>query len=931
MKYLVVVESPAKVGKIQKILAEANDGNHYQLAATVGHILQLNKEKTLGVDVADRYRPDYVHIPDKRNIIADLRAMARRVDQVIIASDLDQEGEFIGYSICHVLGIPETTTPRIIFNEITKNAILKAIKTHGQLDFNVLDAQKCRAVSDRLIGFLITRAAKSINPKLTVGRVQTIMVKLVIDREKEMENFQKALSYHTTGLFTKTPILFKNNKSDNSNKSENNKSENNKSENNKSENSNNNNKSNEIDTRLSRTFESHDDIERFMKVCVEPSTKFRVKSLSDKINSKSPPAPLITTTLQSLVSRSLGISPKDVMDTAQRLYQEGLISYPRTDCPKLPEEKMDECATWILAKYGDKYHERRVFKSNDQSAQEAHSCIYPTKIGVESLEEMSKDSEFKYDSRMQRVYRYIWLYTVSSQMSPSETKVTKCVIEVMPDGKQSDNKSNSNPDFVADHQQLIFEGFQKVWGKTISRTEDDAEEDPAADGEEEENDQPVVQKNAAILLLKEGDMMTPLEVQSKQKAAQGPTPYTESTLITQMKRYGVGRPSTLGKILNDVMDDSIKGFVYKGNKPGEKMKIEILTWRPKVDKVKIQTDHTTVVQSAQKNRLYATELGRAIDNFVGEYFSDIFNYGFTRKLEGDMNKIEQGEMNWYDVVDKLYKAFHPKLKQFPTWVTRENAEDNPARKPKREIGTRNDKKVYAYLGKFGPVLQVGEDTDPDRQHVGLPKESNVDKVTYEQIEYLFGFPYNLGTLTDGRKVQLKKSQHGLYLDCGNGNESSNASASASAKKKIVMKSSVTSSATSTKKTYQVTEDMFEGYDAGLQMEYQISKIKFDLVEDHIKTADTPKECLRQIKDIRIIKGKYGPYFIFNDKIVGIPKYHNVDIITYDECLQLYATKRSGGKAKLASKDGKDSKDDKEKKVNKGDDEPKKKIVFKKKI
>lgn len=292
-----------------------------------------------------------------------------------------------------------------------------------------------------------------------------------------------------------------------------------------------------------------------------------------------------------------------------------------------------------------------------------------------------------------------------------------------------------------------------------------------------------------------------------------------------------------------------------------------------------------------------------------------------------MNKIEQGETNWYDVVDKLYKAFHPKLKQFPTWVTRENAEDNPARKPKREIGIRNDKKVYAYLGKFGPVLQVGEDTDADRQHVGLPKESNVDKVTYEQVEYLFGFPYDLGTLTDGRRVQLKKSQHGLYLDCGSGSEpSSNASASssasASAKKKIVMKSSVTPSATSTKKTYQVTEDMFESYDAGLLMEHQISKIKFDLVQTHINTADTPKECLRQIKDIRIIKGKYGPYFIFNDKIVGVPKYHNVDIITYDECLQLYATKRSGGKAKLTPK-VKDDKDtnNKDKKVSKGEDDP----------
>jgi DNA topoisomerase-1 len=899
MKYLVIVESPAKVSKIQKILSEANDGNQYQVAATVGHILSLNSEKTLGVDLADRYRPDYVPHPEKKDVIANIRALAKRVDKVIIASDLDQEGEFIGYSICHLVGIAETTTPRIIFNEITKNAILKAIKTQGQLDFNVLDAQKCRRISDRLIGFLITRAAKSINPKLTVGRVQTIMVKLVIDREKEIENFQKTLSYHTAGYFNSTAP-----------------------------------QNNEIETRLSKVFDSHDDIESFLKICATPNTKFHVKSLTDKINSKNPPAPLITSTLQSLVSRSLGISPKEVMDTAQRLYQEGLISYPRTDCPKLPEEKMDECASFILNKYGEKYHERRVFKSTDQSAQEAHSCIYPTKIQVESLEQLTKEgnSEFEYNSRMQRVYRFVWLYAVSSQMSPSETKVTKCTIEVVPE--KSPPSTQKIPEFIAENHQLIFEGFQKVWGKTISRTEDDDDNDSNIENpEEEEQEQNTsqAQKNAAILSLKVGDLLKPSEIQSKQKAAQGPTPYNESNLITQMKRYGVGRPSTHGTILSQIMDDSTKGFLYKGNKPGEKLKIEILTWKPRADKTKIMMDETTVTQSAQKNRLYSTELGRAIDNFVNEYFSDIFNYGFTRKLESDMDKIEHGEANWYDVVDKLYKAFAPKLKQFPTWTTKENAENNPARKPKREIGTHNQKNVYAYLGKFGPVLQIGEDSDADRQHIGLPKECNIETVTYEQIEYLFGFPYNLGTLSDGRTVLLKKSKHGLYLDCGS---------SAKKTEKPVEKTSKTSTNTEKKATYQVTEDMFAGYEPNAPMESQIKNIKFDLVESHIRAADTPKEYLRQINDIKIIKGKYGPYFIFNNKLVGIPKYHNVDIITYDECLQLYASK-GGARKKSSDKDNKDKdnkdKDNKDNKDNKDKDnkdktntkeEPKKKIVFK---
>jgi len=585
------------------------------------------------------------------------------------------------------------------------------------------------------------------------------------------------------------------------------------------------------------------------------------------------------------------------MDTAQKLYQEGLISYPRTDCTKLPDEKMDECASFILSKYGEKFHERRVFKSNDQSAQEAHSCIYPTKVTVESLEQLSKDSEFEYDSRMQRVYRFVWLYTVSSQMSPSETKVTKCTIEVVPE------KPPVSPyEFIAENNQLVFEGFQKVWGKTRSRTEDD--EDDPENPDESENDQQQSIKNAAILTLKVGDLLNPVVLQSKQKAAQGPTPYTESALITQLKRYGVGRPSTHGTILNEVIDK--KGFLYKGNKPGEKLKIEMLTWKPKVDKTKIITDEMTVTQSAHKNRLYSTELGRAIDNFVNEYFSDIFNYGFTRKLESDMDKIEKGEANWYDVVDKLYKAFAPKLKQFSGWGG--SSKENPARKPKREIGLHNERNVYAYLGKFGPVLQIGEDTEDDKQYITLPKECNVETITYEEVEYLFGFPYNLGTLSDGRTVLLKKSQHGLYLDCGD-------------------KNTTTSTKETKKPTYQVTEDMFESYEPNEPMEKQIKKLKFDMIESHIQTADTPKECLRQIQDIKIIKGKYGPYFIFSGKLVGIPKYHNVDIITYDECLQLYASKRMGGgrgkgAATSSTKAGTKTKTKAE--------EPKKKIIFKKK-
>lgn len=869
MRILVLVESPAKINKIKTILNSQNDGHQYIVAATVGHILALNSEKTLGVDLNNNYKPDYIPHPKKHDVIANLKKLKSNADKVWIASDLDQEGEFIGYSICHLLKLSTTETPRIIFNEITKTAILKAVKQPTMLDFNLLDAQKCRRVSDRLIGFLITRAAKTINDKLTVGRVQTIMVKLVIDREKEMEKFQQTLSYHTQGIFN--DLSNKDSKTRQS-----------------------------IDAKLNKTFNDHRLVKDFLEDC--RTGKFLVEDINERQVTKNPPAPLITSTLQSLVSRSLGISPKEVLDTAQALYQQGIISYPRTDCPKLPTEKMDECQQYLLNKYDQKYYQRREFKSKDSSAQEAHACIYPTKI---ELSELKDTEDFTYSQRQKRVYRFIWLYTVSSQMSPSETKVTKAQIGVLPeeelDSLSSDRPRTRSEKFIAENHTLTFEGYLKIWGKTAV----------AEEGDEENSDEPgeaEKQQNLSVLKLKVGQELSAEEIQSKQKASQGPAPYTESSLITQMKRYGVGRPSTYGQILSEVMNQEKKGFIYKTTKAGEKLKINLLTWKPRA-KDEITEKTLEINQNAYRNRLYSTELGRAIDDFVNNYFSQIFNYGFTRELETKINQIESGDQRWHQVVDELYQAFSPTLKQFPTWRKKDDP-DNPARKPKRQLGTYKDDNVYVYLAKYGPVIQIGEDDHPNKRYITLPKEYNLDKVTLQEINYLFGFPYDLGKLKDGRHVWLKKSQYGLYLDCRDGGKVKG-------------------------KTYQVTEEMFDpdsgvGFDPTRSWEQQIDQLSLELIDQSISNSDKPKECIRQIEDIRIIQGKFGPYFIFNGVLVGIPKYQNVTLITYDECLHLYSCKikktRGGPKEQTKSTDDTTTKVEFKKKPT-----AKKKIVLKKKL
>lgn len=850
MKILVIVESPAKVKKISDILnADGGvNGNSYIVAATVGHILDLNKEKTIGVDLENGYAPDYVENSKKKDVITNLKKLHRNCDRVWIASDLDQEGEFIGWSICNILGLNYQTTPRIIFNEITKTAILRACSDLKRLSDDLLAAQRTRRISDRLIGFLISQAARSVNNELTVGRVQTIMVKLVVAREQEMENFVKTLAFQTTGDFLSSGG------SDGG----------------------------LISGKLAQSFSDIKLVRSFLEKC--RSGSFVVGDVSERIASKNPPPPLITSTLQSLVSSRVGIPPKAVLDIAQKLYQMGVISYPRTDCPRLPEEKIAEIEKLVKGKYGNQYYQRRQFQSKDASAQEAHACIYPTNLKVRNLEDDDGDCMFSASER--RVYDYIWLYAVSSQMKPSETQVTKARINV--EFEDGGLKKVSKEYFTAEHQKLIFEGYLKVWGKVAVQGDE-------SDEEGSDDDQNVdYTKNLAILKLKKGDVVFGQLVESTQKPTQGPSPYTESGLLTQMKKMGIGRPSTYGTILSDVQGQRAnengvtkKPFIYKGNKPGEKVKIQILGVKGDKKGVmgQILESSKEIKMNAYKNRLFSTELGRAIQKFVDDNFTTTFDYEFTARLEREMEKIESGESNWVEVVDEIYQDFAPSLSKFPSgWGGGFKA------KPKRRLsGDYNGQPVYAYLAKYGPVIQVGEDRlaqmTPDElaklgrkkidrgcRFVALPKEYNIEKVTLDGVRHLLDFPIRLGELSDGRPAILKKSKYGLYIDTDG----------AQGRKP------------GRKRTYQCSPEMFEDYDDEEEMDQQIHKISLDLVINAVEESEKPKDVLRQIKDIQIVEGKYGPYFIYNNKLVGIPKHQKVELITYQECLDLYKFKLTGG-------------------------------------
>ena len=429
-------------------------------------------------------------------------------------------------------------------------------------------------------------------------------------------------------------------------------------------------------------------------------------------------------------------------------------------------------------------------------------------------------------------------------MSPSKTKNTKIRINI---------SKRESEYFMADHNVLVFDGYLKLWAKHV----DDNASDNGSESGSEESDQ----KNEEILELGEGDKVKIMSVEGRQKQTSGPVPYTESSLITQMKKHGVGRPSTYGKILSDIIE---KEFVHKMNKLGEKIHIDIVHW--KSGEHEIGEDVKEVILNAYKNRLYSTELGIAINKFVYDYITEIFNYNFTRELQSEMGKIELGQIKWFDVVDKLYRTFAPKLKQFPRYRKKG---DPAVQRSKRQIGQHEGKHVYVYLAKYGPVIQIGEDEKP--RYVPLPKEYKLDKVSYDEIKYLIGFPYDLGKLSDGRKLVLKKSKYGLYLDM-NG------------------------------KTYNVKPDMIKDYNESRSLERQTDGLSMELIEKTIGMMDKPKNAVREVEDIKIIEGQYGPYFIMNSVLVGVPRCHNVALITHDELMQLYRTKvlkrRGGPKRKI---------------------------------
>ena len=679
---LVIVESPAKAKTIEKFL-----GNDYQVKSSYGHIRDLAK-KNLGIDIENDFTPHYEIDPNKKKVISELKKLAKDADTVWLASDEDREGEAIAWHLYEVLKLKDNKTKRIVFHEITNNAINRAIENPRQIDFNLVNAQQARRILDRLVGFEISPVLwKKVKPSLSAGRVQSVAVRLLVEREREIINFKPKSWFKTSGVFRKVGS---------------------------------NDKNEEFKAELNKKFRNEKDTKNFLELCKE--AEFTVGNVSKKPGKKSPAPPFTTSTLQQEAGRKLNFSVSQTMSAAQRLYEAGLITYMRTDSVNLSQDAIKAAKAEIVKRHGSKYSYPRNFETKNKSAQEAHEAIRPSYINKEKINASYQD---------QQLYQLIWQRTIASQMSPAELEKTTVDINI----------SDSKQKFIAQGEIIKFDGFLKVY---MESSDDDDESD----------------KTLSKILppLKKGDKLNPQQIQAQQKFSTHPPRYNEATLVKKLEELGIGRPSTYAPTISTIQQ---RGYVEKETREGKERKYRLLTLKDE----KISANTKTETYGREKSKLFPTNIGIVVNDFLLEHFAEIFDYNFTAKVEEQFDDIAKGEKQWNKMLDEFYKSFHPKVEK-----TLENSGKN---KGHRYLGQDPDsgKPVYVRIGRYGPMVQLGDREDEEKpKFAGLEKGQLLETITLEEALKLLKTSNEGRYLGEdpatGKPVRARIGRYGPFVQLG---------------------------------------------------------------------------------------------------------------------------------------------------------------------
>ena len=672
-KNLVIVESPAKAKTIEKFL-----GKDFKVMSSYGHIRDL-KKKELSID-DKTLEPEYEIPEEKTKLVADLHAKADKAEKVWLASDEDREGEAISWHLCEVLGLDKKKTNRIVFHEITKPAILEAIEHPRHLDMNLVNAQQARRVLDRLVGFKLSPVLwRKVKPALSAGRVQSVAVRLIVEREREIQNFQSEVYYSVNGVFAIT-------NPDGS--------------------------ASEVKALLGNRFKTEAEVIAFLEKCKEAT--FTVESIQKKPVKRTPAPPFTTSTLQQEAARKLGFSVSQTMMIAQHLYENGRITYMRTDSVNLSKLCLGASKGEIVKLYGEDYSKVRQYHTSAKGAQEAHEAIRPT-----YMEQM----EIEGTAQEKRLYDLIWKRTIASQMADAEIEKTTVNIEV----------SGTDETFIAQGEVVKFDGFIKVYRES---SDDDDQQD---------------EFGHILPPLKKGQVLSRRDIVATERFSQGPQRYTEASLVHKMEELGIGRPSTYAPTISTIQQ---REYVQKGDKKGEDRPYSLYQLKGKQISQKTRKE----LIGSEKGKLIPTDIGIVVNDFLMENFNEIMDYNFTAKVEQDFDKIAEGNEKWTDIMKAFYKSFEPTVEK-----TMNARQEHKA--GERQLGNdpKTGKPVFVKIGRFRPVVQIGSEEDKDKpQFAQLPKEQSIETITLEEALDLFKLPRNLGDY-ENKPVTIGTGRFGPYV------------------------------------------------------------------------------------------------------------------------------------------------------------------------
>jgi DNA topoisomerase-1 len=762
-KNLVIVESPAKAKTIEKFL-----GEDYVVKSCFGHIRDLDKGDD-AIDIKNKFNPKYIIPSDKAAVVNELKKLSKSADTVWLASDEDREGEAISWHLSEVLGLNSSNSKRIVFHEITKPAILKAIENPRGIDKNLVDAQQARRLLDRLVGFELSPVLwKKVKPSLSAGRVQSVAVRLVVEREREIIGFKVKSAFRIVAEFE-----FKGKK---------------------------------FNAELPKRFEKKEEAYQFLESSI--GSDFIVNSVDVKPGTRKPAAPFTTSTLQQEASRKLGYSVSQTMTLAQRLYEAGYITYMRTDSVNLSELAVAAAKTEISKAYGSEYSHPRKYTTKSAGAQEAHEAIRPTYFENHT----SGD-----DDQQKRLYDLIWKRAIASQMSEAKIERTEVRIDIVK------NKET----LIASGEVITFEGFLKVYleGKDETVADDEME-------------------SGLIPAMKNGDKLNNLSITATQRFTRAAPRYTEASLVKDLEELGIGRPSTYAPTISTIQK---RGYVEKESREGMERKYEFLELKNN----QIHSEIKTEITGAEKQKLFPTDIGGVVTDFLMKNFNHIMDYNFTASVEKEFDEIASGSQNWTKMLDAFYHPFHETVDNTLKISEKVTGE--------RELGLhpKSNLPVFAKIGRYGPMVQVGDGANEVKPvFAKLKKGQSIDTITLDEALELFALPRTLEEF-EGKAMKVGIGRFGPYIAHDS-------------------------------KFYSLgKEDDPYAINSERAIEVILAKRK----------AEAEKFILELPNGIVVLNGRFGPYFTQNKENYKIPKGTDPKDLTLEVCEKIIADTKSNPKAK----------------------------------